>query len=61
MEECLGELFMLFIMDIIWKGMMLPVVYAIDKFIVQRRNGFVSKARRLQSILKIPSCPGYHR
>ncbi|RYC61787.1 hypothetical protein CHU98_g4441 [Xylaria longipes] len=52
MEELLGWV----IGSALWKGVMLGIVAAVDKLVVQRRAAIVPKVRRLQSILKIPLC-----
>ncbi|KAI1144736.1 hypothetical protein F4825DRAFT_458322 [Nemania diffusa] len=41
---------------IVWKGVKLGTVFAVDRLVIQYRDAIVPKIRRLQSILKIPHC-----
>ncbi|KAI1158453.1 hypothetical protein F5B18DRAFT_87496 [Nemania serpens] len=45
-----------FSMYIVYQSMCVGIIVAIDKFVVRRRDAIVQTVRRLQAILRIPSC-----
>ncbi|KAI0400372.1 hypothetical protein F4802DRAFT_498651 [Xylaria palmicola] len=52
MDELLGWV----VGSVLWKGVLLGTVFAVDELVARRRDAIVTRVRRLQSTLKIPAC-----